>query len=139
MRPIKVISEIFYAYKISEIGTLNFHALVTDAVLNSNKISTDALFEIDESPIYITHIPYSSGFIEERVVYYNTKDVSNYILNETRKDEGLELFFSKNFVWDFYSETILVLSINMVQNIVTVNSKAIDLLDYEDILEPNED
>lgn len=139
MRPIKVISGIFYAYKISEIGILNFHTLITEAVLNSNKISTDALFEIDEAPIYITHIPYNSGFIEERVVYYNTSQVGDYILNETSKDEGVELFFSKNFVWDFYSETILVLSINMVQNIVTVNSMAIDLSDYDYILAPNED
>ena len=130
MRAIKSYGDNYFAFKISEIGIKKFHALIKEAVLHSNKLSTDAVLEIQEAPVYVTQIPYNSGFIEERVVYYITLDLSNYILEETDKDEGVELFFSKNFCWDFYSETTLILSINMVQNIVTVNSMAIELMDF---------
>lgn len=127
----------FFAFKISEIGYVKFYALIREALQRSNKLSTDELFEIHDAPVYVTQIPYNSGYIEERVVYYITLDLLNYICEEIDTTEGVELFTSKNFVWDFYSETTLILSINIVQNIVTVNSMAIELMDFYEYEEEN--
>jgi hypothetical protein len=63
-------------------------------------------------------------------VYYITNNLANYVLSETDAKVGVDLFFTQNLCWDFYDSKTLVLSINIVQNIVTVNTQAIELIDY---------
>lgn len=130
MRAIKKHGDNFLSFKISEIGINNFYKLIADAFKHSNKLSTDDELECGESPAYVTQIPYNSGYIQERAVYYITNNLANYVLSETDAKVGVDLFFTQNFCWDFYDNNTLVLSINIVQNIVTVNTQAIELIDY---------
>lgn len=130
MRAIKKFGENFLSFKISEIGIEKFYRLIADAFRHSNTLSTDDALECGEDPAYITQIPYNSGYIQDRVVYYITNNLANYVLSETDANVGVDLFFTQNLCWDFYDSKTLVLSINIVQNIVTVNTQAIELIDY---------
>lgn len=130
MRAIKKQGENFLSFNITEIGIEKFYRLIADAFKHSTKLSTDDLLNCGEDPIYFTQLPYKSGFVQERVVYYITNNLANYVLTETDAKVGVDLFFTQNLCWDFYDNNTLVLSINIVQNIVIVNTQAIELIEY---------
>lgn len=129
MRAIKK-SDHYFTFNIDEIGTECFNRLIQDAFKVSNKVLIDNPFDIDEEPYNKTQIPYSSGFIQERFVYYITNSLANYVLTAIEAKDAFELFFCNYLCWDFYDQNVLILSINIVQNIISVNSVAIDLTDY---------
>jgi hypothetical protein len=125
----------YLTFSIDEIGTENLNSLIKDSFKVSNKLSIEECFDFDEKPSYSTQVPYPSGYVQDRYVYYITHSLANYVLTETEKEDSFDMFFCQYVCWDFYDNNTLILSINIVQGIVSVNSDAIDLTEYNNYLE----
>lgn len=123
--------EDYLAFNIEEIGLNCLNSLLKKACKISNKVSVDNIFDAEEQPSYKTQIPYNSGYIQERFVYYCTNSLINYILTQAEGKGGYDLFFCNYPCLDLYDNNNLIISINIVQDIVSVNATAIDLTELE--------
>lgn len=122
---------------INEVDIKNLALIIKDAFKISNKLSMDAPLDFGETLFYKTQIPYSSGYIQERYVYYITNSLIRHILPQMKSKEVSDSFFCHYVCFDFYDGHNLILSINFVQDLVSINSHAIDLTKYDIEMEPN--
>jgi|APLak6261669570_1056073.scaffolds.fasta_scaffold12358_3 hypothetical protein len=121
----------YLTFSIGETGVEKFYKLIEDAFKVSNRLSLDEYLDFEETPVYRTQIPYSSGYIQERYVYFISHDLTNYILGQAAAIDSYERFFINYFCWDFYKNNTLVLSFNLIQDIISVQTNLIDLTDYK--------
>lgn len=130
MRAIKK-SKNYLTFSIDEIGIENLNSLIQESFKISNKLSIDNLFEIDETPSYITQVAYPNGYVQDRYVYYLNDSFILYVLSQTEAKDAFDLFFCQYLCWDIFDNSTLILDINIVQGVVCVNSQAIDLAKYK--------
>jgi hypothetical protein len=134
MRAIKKY-EHYLAFSIDEIGKKNLNSLIQCAFKISNKLSVDELLDFEETHYAKTQIPYSSGYIQNRFLYFKTNSLTNYVLKAVEQKNAFDDFFCHYLCWDFYDHNTLILSLNIVEGIVSVHSLAIDLTNYDNYLE----
>lgn len=125
----------YLAFNIEEIGTKNFISLIQSAFKISNKLSIDGLLDFEETHYAKTQIPYSSGYIQNRYLYFKTNSLTNYVLAEIEAKDAFENIFSHHLCWDLYDHHTLILSLNIVEGIISLHSLAIDLTIYDNYLE----
>lgn len=120
--------ENYATYSINDLGNKQFYWFIRQALCECNvtTISVNGLIGCDE-PIYKTQIPYSSGFIQDRFVYQNVVKIASYILFALSQPDAFEKFLCEYTCWDLYIGHELVLSLNVVQGIITVNTNYISL------------
>lgn len=121
----------YLTFGIGETGVEKFYRLIEDAFKVSNRLSLDEYLNFEETPAYRTQIPYSSGYIQERYVYFITRDLTNYVLSQANAIDSYDRFFVNYFCFDFYKNNTIVLSFNLIQDIVSVQTDLIDLENYE--------
>jgi hypothetical protein len=130
MRATKRMGDNYLAMRIDQIGPRCFYSFIKDAIKISDRVLVDDYFNFEEPPFSTTQIPYSSGYVQERYVYYITRNFTSYILKEAKAKDAFEVLFNQFLCWDFYHMNTLILSINIPQNLVSVNSLVIDLIEY---------
>ena len=122
--------ENYITFNIDEIGQKTLNSLIGEALKLCTKISMSEVLNSSEIPAYKTQIPYNSGFVQDRFVYHNTTGVSEYIIQEMKQSKAFHAFFCVYTCLDFYDGHDLVLSVNIVQGISTVDSTRINLSEY---------
>ncbi len=124
--------EEYLVFGIDEIGTERVVSLMKDSFKISSKVSVNDCLGFEDAPFFKTQIPYSSGFVQTRFVYFIIDELVNYILDKASSKDAFSEFFCHYPCWDLYERNTLIMSINVVQDIVSVNSNAINLYDYAD-------
>jgi hypothetical protein len=122
--------ENYITFNIDEIGQETLNSLIGKALKLCDTTSVSEELAYYAKPMYKTQIPYNSGFVQERFVYYNTTGISEYIVQEMEQPRAFHAFFCVYTCLDFYDKCDLVLSVNIVGGIVTVDSTRIDLSKY---------
>ena len=122
--------ENYISFNINDIGPKNLNSLIKRALKLCVITSVSEQLDCYEIPMYKTQVPYNSGFIQDRFVYHNTTGVTDFIIKGIEQPNAFDLFFCVYTCWDFYDGHDLVLSINIVQGIVTVNGMRIGLNQY---------
>ena len=122
--------ENYITFNIDEIGQETLNSLIGKALKLCDITSVSEELGFDEIPLYKTQIPYNSGFVQDRFVYHNTTGVSEYIIQEMEQPASFHAFFCVYTCMDFYDVHNLVLSVNIVEGIVTIDNTRIDLSKY---------
>lgn len=122
--------ENYVTFNISEIGIEGLKSLITEALRQSSILSVSEELPYYDVSMYKTQIPYNSGFIQDRFVYQNSTSAIGFIFYGMGQPDPFGSFFCVYTCWDFYTKHNLLLSINIVQDIVTVDSTCIDLSEY---------
>jgi len=119
----------YATYSINDLGNKQLYRLIRQALCECRitTISVNGPLGSDELPLYETQIPYNSGFIQDRHVYQNSVKVAAHILFELSRPDAFEEFLCEYTCWDLYDGYRLVLSLNVVQGIITVNTSRIKL------------
>jgi hypothetical protein len=123
-------NENYITFNIDEIGQETLNSLIGKALKLCTTISMNDILNSSEIPAYKTQIPYNSGFIQDRFVYRNTSAITEYITQGMNQVDAFEIFFCVYTCLDFYYEYNLILSLNIVQGIITIDSNYIDLNTY---------
>lgn len=114
-------------FNIQEVDLKNLCMIIKEAFRISNKLSMDAPLDFGETMFYKTQIPYCSGYIQERYVYYVTNSLMRHILPQMKTKDPEKSIFCNYVCFDFYDNNTLILSINFVHDLISINSIAIDL------------
>jgi len=119
--------ENYATYSINDLEYKQLYWLIRAALCECSvtTISVNEALESDELPLYETQMPYSSGFIQDRYVYQNSVKIAGYILFELSQPNAFEQFLCEYTCWDLYDGYELVLSLNVVQGIITINTNRI--------------
>lgn len=120
----------YITFNIDEIGGKVLYSLIGKALKQCAIISVSEILDTYEIPMYRTQIPYNSGFIQERFVYHNCSGITEFVTQGMEQPDAYDLFFCVYTCWDFYDQHNLLLSINIVEGIVSVDSKCIGLSQY---------
>lgn len=96
--------------------------LIRAAIKASDKLFVNETIEEIGLPDYSTHIPYSSGFVEERFKYSLSKGIKHFLLQKCEGDH-FDGFLLEHYCCDFYKAKNLIASINLVQGVLTVNTE----------------
>ena len=123
--------ENFLGFGLSSLGSGKLHELLQKALHTSHSLSLDdTIFNFMESPVYKTQMPYFSGYMQDRYVYNINLELCDFLESQWKDYDSFDAFMNEYLCWDIYKNNQLVLSMNVVMQIIYINKDIVDMSEY---------